>query len=64
MASVPDELESGGAEETAPGVRLLKKIWNISDQEASTGVVPSEVTTDIYNVPVTARRIPHRKRSH
>lgn len=46
----------------APGVSLLKRLWNIRDKKPPAETPPPDVRTDIYSVPPTTRRIPHRPR--
>jgi len=61
MASATDTLSEDDASQTAPGVKILKKIWRIEEPQRSRVGVVGPVSTDIYNVPATAQRIPHRK---
>lgn len=42
------------------GVSFLKQLWNISDKKPLRKAPPPNVPTDIYTVPPTNRRIPHR----
>lgn len=44
------------------GLSLIKEIWNIHDPSPRREPVPSQVSTDIYNVPPTTSRFPHRSR--
>jgi hypothetical protein len=46
----------------ATGVDLLKQLWNIRDKKPPVETPPPDVRTDIYSVPPTSRRIPHRPR--
>jgi len=44
------------------GVDLLKRLLDIRDKKPSGETLPPDVRTDIYSVPPTTRRIPHRPR--
>ena len=61
MTSAPD----GGPEEgkgQTNGLAFLKHIWNISDKTTRHEKPPTDVNTDIYQLPATSRRIPQRSR--
>lgn len=47
--------------ETAPGVKVLKRIWGIEKEEKKTRNNTGQVMADIYNVPPTMQRLPFRK---
>ena len=44
------------------GLSLIKEIWNIREPAPRREPVPSKVSTDIYKVPPTTSRFPHRSR--
>ncbi|MFH0953544.1 MAG: hypothetical protein V1873_04370 [Verrucomicrobiota bacterium] len=44
------------------GLTLLKEIWNIQDQAPRREPAPNKVSSDIYNMPATSSRFPHRSR--
>lgn len=44
------------------GLSLIKQIWNIQDSTPRRAPAPDEVSTDIYRVPPTSSRFPHRSR--
>ena len=43
-------------------LEILKSVWKISDKKPPREVPPEKVNTNIYNVPQTGQRIPHRPR--
>jgi len=50
-----------GNDQESFGVQMLKKIWDIPEKSGDSETVPESISTDIYNVPATARRVPHRR---
>ena len=49
------------ADETAPGVRLLKHVWNIDTKKKPRSTAPNDVPHDIYSVPTRANDVPRRQ---
>lgn len=62
MSSSDEEYYTGGAGETAPGVVMLRQLWNIPKRSSSKEVPPDEVNTDIYSTPGGKKPIPIRRR--
>ncbi|HEY8241448.1 MAG TPA: hypothetical protein VIH35_08375 [Kiritimatiellia bacterium] len=58
----PDGADSK-SKQTAPGVRMLKQIWNIPTKRVSKETV-GEVVSDIYRVPPRKNGIPPRSRGN
>lgn len=57
----PDADPAPRADETAPGVRMLKDVWNIqSGKKPRDSIEHGSVSSDIYKVPSTGNNIPHR----
>jgi len=52
------------ASETAPGVRLLRELWDIPRDKGAKEPAPSDVRTDIYNTPLGGQHIPPRSPAH
>ncbi len=46
--------------QTAPGVRMLKDLWNIGKKKERE--VAHNVSTDIYNVAPSSKQVPRRHR--
>lgn len=56
-----DQPEKGpSADETAPGVKLLKKVWNIDTKKPVRPAAPRDVAHDIYHVPERKKDMPRR----
>lgn len=55
-----DSEHEPSANETAPGVRLLKHAWGINTKGAPREDAPEAVVHDIYSVPPRRRAIPCR----
>lgn len=59
-------LFDGGGEsddlEQPSNLDVLKSVWKISDKKIPREQPPEKVNTNIYNVPQTGQRIPHRPR--
>lgn len=63
---MPSRNDSASSSDTFAGITgldVIKAIWRISDDDTPHDVPPDDVSTDIYDVPATARRIPHRSRA-
>lgn len=58
---VPRDTKADGADQTAPGVRALKELWNIRTDKAVV-TVSADVPTDIYSVAPRSSSIPRRHR--
>jgi hypothetical protein len=52
-----DELQ---ADDTAPGVKLIKQVWKIGDEKPLREKAPKDVAHDIYHVPDIKRDVPSR----
>ena len=52
------------ADETAPGVRYLKRVWSINEDKERGRRAPKNVNSDIYNIPETNKSVPRRHRSY
>ena len=61
MKREPIPAEDPKSDDTAPGVRLLKKVWNIEPVKPRRDPAPSNVGHDIYNVPTRKSEIPPRQ---
>ena len=48
------------ADETAPGLRVIKEVWDIKTPKVPRDAVPRTVPHDIYNVPVRKDDVPRR----
>lgn len=48
------------ADETAPGVRLMRTLWDIPAQRSAPEKAPADVATNIYCVPDHKQTIPRR----
>jgi hypothetical protein len=48
------------ADETAPGVKLLKQVWNIKTDKPQRESAPQNVAHDIYHVPERKPEVPRR----
>lgn len=46
--------------QTAPGVKMLKQIWNIKTNKPQREKPPADVVTDIYRVPSRRNGFPRR----
>jgi len=64
VGSSSDTLSGMGEDQESFGVQMLRKIWDIPEKTGESESAPESVNTDIYNVPATARRVPHRGCSH
>ncbi len=60
MTSMGDRAFDNDADQTAPGLHMLKEIWHITDKPVRHEAPTEKVSTDIYNVPATSRRVPQR----
>ena len=54
-----DDTMDFSPEETAPGVKVLKHLWNIPQKGSAREPAPEKVSTNIYDVPTSAN-IPRR----
>ena len=50
------------ADETAPGVRLIRDLWNIAPEKTRSDKVVTAVTSDIYCMPDHKNGVPPRQR--
>ena len=51
------------AKETAPGVRVLRELWDIPKSNASRQELGKPVSTDIYQTGSNGQHIPRRRRA-
>lgn len=49
------------ADETSPGVRMLKDVWHIDTSKKPRETPPPQVSSDIYHLPSRNGQIPHRR---
>jgi hypothetical protein len=59
----PPNLASMSAVETAPGVRLLRELWDIPREKKRQERIPKDVSSDIYDTGSKAN-VPRRTSSH
>jgi hypothetical protein len=63
--NTPPELATMRATQTAPGVRLLRELWDIpASHEKRTFTPPEHVSTDIYDTGSSKTSVPRRSASH
>ena len=55
--------EMMSAKETAPGVRVLRELWDIPKSNVGRQDVGQPVSTDIYQTGASGQHIPRRRRS-
>ena len=63
MSSTKPENSSAKPDETAPGVRALKQLWNIPSKPPKQKP-PDDVVSDIYRVPARKNGVPPRSRGN
>lgn len=63
MSSSAVRAGDDSAEETAPGLRMLREIWHINTKPVRNDTAPEKVNSDIYNMPATSRRVTHKPRT-
>ena len=59
MSSRSHSSDESDPQETAPGIRMLRNLWNIPKEKPPREQAPKDVPHDIYSVP-NARIIPRR----
>ena len=59
MSSNGHPAEDTDPQETAPGIRMLRNLWNIPKGKPPREQAPKDVPHDIYSVP-SSRIIPRR----
>ena len=52
------------ADETTPGVRMLKDVWHIDTEKKPREAPPAQVSSDIYHLPPRNGQVPHRHHGH
>ncbi len=60
MTAPQNEPSEPKSNQTAPGVKMLKQIWNIKTAKPAREKPPTDVVTDIYRVPSRKNGFPRR----
>ena len=55
--------EMMSAKETAPGVRVLRELWDIPKTKTNDTEIGQPVSTDIYQTGANGQHIPRRRRT-
>lgn len=58
--SDPREPGEEKSNQTAPGLKVLKQVWNIKTTKPAREKPPADVVTDIYKVPARKNGFPRR----
>jgi hypothetical protein len=64
LSNIYDTTTGHEAEQTAPGVRLLREVWGIKKPVRIRETAPKGVSTDIYGTANAARIVPRRHSPH
>ena len=60
MSTGQNAEETPKSNQTAPGLRMLKQVWNIKTTKPQREKPPTDVVTDIYHVPSRKTGFPRR----
>ena len=60
MNGEEESFDDGNSADTAPGVRLIKKVWNIKTTKPPREKPPEQVVHDIYHLPSRKNEVPPR----